>query len=212
MLAGSLLAAPGWPGLSLLLELLAALSLFYVGGMYLNDAFDREIDARERPTRPIPAGQAQAGAVFAAGFAMLAAGWLLLARHGNSISLLCAGMLAALIVLYNLWHKGNPASPLLMGGCRALVYLTAGSCVAGQITPILAAGALLLMAHIIGLTYAAKQENRKRISAWWPLAALAAPLLCYGALLANQNVPTLLAGCLLWLLLNRRSPPAGATR
>ena len=32
-----------------------SLSLFYVGGMYLNDAFDRGIDAIERPERPIPA-------------------------------------------------------------------------------------------------------------------------------------------------------------
>ena len=33
-----------------------AMSLLYVGGMYLNDAFDRDIDARERPERPIPSG------------------------------------------------------------------------------------------------------------------------------------------------------------
>ena len=30
--------------------------MFYIGGMYLNDAFDRDIDARERPERPIPSG------------------------------------------------------------------------------------------------------------------------------------------------------------
>jgi 4-hydroxybenzoate polyprenyltransferase len=29
-------------------------SLFYVGGMYLNDYFDRAIDARERPGPPDP--------------------------------------------------------------------------------------------------------------------------------------------------------------
>ena len=32
-----------------------AMTAFYVGGMYLNDFFDREIDARERPGRPIHA-------------------------------------------------------------------------------------------------------------------------------------------------------------
>ena len=41
---------------------------FYVGGMYLNDAFDREIDAAERPNRPIPSGQVSARAVFTLGF------------------------------------------------------------------------------------------------------------------------------------------------
>ena len=46
--------------------------------MYLNDAFDRELDAKERPTRPIPAGQISAEAVFAAGFGMLGGGVILL--------------------------------------------------------------------------------------------------------------------------------------
>ena len=39
--------------------LLVALSLFYIAGMYLNDAFDAGIDARERPERPIPVGPGQ---------------------------------------------------------------------------------------------------------------------------------------------------------
>ena len=56
------------------MPLLVALSLFYVGGMYLNDAFDAGIDAVERPERPIPSGQVSAETVFAAGFGMLALG------------------------------------------------------------------------------------------------------------------------------------------
>ena len=39
------------------LLLALAFSLLYTGGMYLNDAFDRDIDARERPERPIPSGR-----------------------------------------------------------------------------------------------------------------------------------------------------------
>ena len=54
------------------LPLLVALSLFYVAGMYLNDAFDAGIDARERPERPIPAGLVSAETVFTLGFAMMA--------------------------------------------------------------------------------------------------------------------------------------------
>ena len=62
--------------------LLVALSLFYVGGMYLNDAFDAELDAKERPERPIPSGQISARTVFIAGFAMLGLGLLLLMAAG----------------------------------------------------------------------------------------------------------------------------------
>ena len=59
-----------------------AMSLFYVGGMYLNDAFDADIDAIERPERPIPSGQVRRTLVFRLGFVMLAFGIVLLAWAG----------------------------------------------------------------------------------------------------------------------------------
>jgi 4-hydroxybenzoate polyprenyltransferase len=40
-----------WPQFALLL---VASCLLYLAGMVLNDYFDREQDARERPFRPIP--------------------------------------------------------------------------------------------------------------------------------------------------------------
>src|SRR5262245_13283313 len=40
-----------------LLTLWTALSCFYVGGMFLNDAFDRQVDARERAEGPITSGE-----------------------------------------------------------------------------------------------------------------------------------------------------------
>jgi 4-hydroxybenzoate polyprenyltransferase len=57
-LAGVVLA-DGALGLGGAVRLGIALSLFYVGGMYLNDAFDHAIDARERPTRPGPCRRAR---------------------------------------------------------------------------------------------------------------------------------------------------------
>ena len=54
-----------------LLWVMLAITLFYTGGMYLNDAFEADIDARERPNRPIPSGQISAKAVSAIGCAML---------------------------------------------------------------------------------------------------------------------------------------------
>ncbi|MDQ4060463.1 MAG: UbiA family prenyltransferase, partial [Pseudomonadota bacterium] len=88
----------------------AATTLFYLGGMYLNDAFDRSIDARERPTRPIPSGQISAPAVFGAGLAMLALGTVLIGLSGVAAAV--AGLvLAGTILLYDYHHKGNPLSP-----------------------------------------------------------------------------------------------------
>jgi 4-hydroxybenzoate polyprenyltransferase len=112
------------------------MTAFYVGGMYLNDFFDREIDARERPGRPIHAGDIGAGTVSAIGFALLA-----------------------------------------MGLCRALVYLATGAAVSGEIRSTLIIGATALAAHVIGLTYAAKQENLNQVGKLWPLFILAGPVL-----------------------------------
>src|SRR5689334_15349810 len=81
---------------------LVAMSLFYVGGMYLNDFFDRAIDARERPTRPIPAGDVAAGTVAAIGFALLAGGIVAMALLGGA-ALLAGLALALAIVGYDIW-------------------------------------------------------------------------------------------------------------
>lgn len=83
MLAGVVLAGGGVLEVQSL-GLLLALSLFYVGGMYLNDAFDAEIDARERPERPIPSGRVSRGFVFALGFGALAAARALAKRQPSN--------------------------------------------------------------------------------------------------------------------------------
>jgi len=156
----------------------AALSCFYVGGMFLNDAFDRAIDARERPERPIPSGAITAAEVFAIGFGLLASGVLLVAARAPGAGATVAALaLAGMILLYDLWHKQNPLSPLLMGACRWLVYATAALAVAGILPASVVIGATTLFAYLIGLTYAAKQEQLARVENLWPLALLAAPLL-----------------------------------
>lgn len=65
--------------------LLLAISLFYMAGMYLNDAFDRHFDAAAYPQRPIPSGAVAAGTVFTMGFLGLGAGELLLIVVGYGI-------------------------------------------------------------------------------------------------------------------------------
>jgi len=166
--------------------LLLSLSLFYVAGMFLNDAYDRDFDASSRPDRPIPAGEVAAATVFAYGFCLLACGFGLLIALAYPITAetgwrpLAAGLLlAGTIVLYDSWHKQNPLSPLLMGLCRFLVYLTAGLAVTNTLTKQLLAAAVVSFSYLIGLTYVAKQENLRRIKNLWPLLFLAAPF-AYG--------------------------------
>jgi 4-hydroxybenzoate polyprenyltransferase len=175
VLAATVLAGGAWQNARTGL-VLVAMSLFYVGGMYLNDYFDRAIDARERPGRPIPAGDITANAVAAAGFSMLAAGVVLLAAT-RVMAAVMGLVLAALIVAYNLFHKGVALSPVTMGLCRAFVYFGAAAAVAGQVSgPVLLAG-FALTAYVAGLTYAARQESLDRVGNLWPLVLLAAPMI-----------------------------------
>jgi 4-hydroxybenzoate polyprenyltransferase len=152
------------------------MSLFYVGGMYLNDYFDRSIDARERPERPIPAGDVAADLVAAIGFGLLAAGVTLLATVGLAAAI-CGLGLAALIVAYDLCHKGNPVAPVMMGACRMLIYLGAAAATTGGIPEFVVIASLALLAYIAGLTYAARQESLGRVGNLWPLVALSAPMI-----------------------------------
>jgi 4-hydroxybenzoate polyprenyltransferase len=109
VLAGVVLAGGEWQSWRTAVTLLA-MSLFYVGGMYLNDYFDRAIDALERPSRPIPAAHISAQAVAAVGFALLCAGIVLMASMGKPAAL--AGTALAAVILApcrghsssQLWH------------------------------------------------------------------------------------------------------------
>jgi 4-hydroxybenzoate polyprenyltransferase len=212
VLAGAVLSgAPLAPGALLLAA--AALSLFYVGGMLLNDAFDRKWDAAMRPERPIPSGRVGAREVFGAGFGLLGVGLVLVAASGGRGAAAAGLALAGTIVLYDAWHKGNPLSPLLMGLCRVLVYVTAALAVSGRITDAVVAGAAVLLAYLIGLSYAAKQETLAEVRNLWPLACLAAPFAYYGVRApAGGALALLLAAALaLWVawsvsLLVRRPP------
>ena len=153
-----------------------AMTAFYVGGMYLNDFFDREIDARDRPGRPIDAGEIGANTVMLIGFGLLAAGIALLIAFGLG-AILCGLLLAGVIVLYDVWHKGNVLSPVVMGLCRALVYIGTGVAMTGGLSNATIIGAAALACHVAGITYAAKQESLDRVGHLWPLVLLAVPLL-----------------------------------
>lgn len=172
-LAGAVLAAPV-AGVSPVTVVLAALALscFYVGGMWLNDAFDARIDAAERAARPIPNGEVALSTVYAGGAAFLLAGVGIGALTG---ALLPALLLVAAIVLYDWLHKRTVFSPVIMGAARCLAYVFAGAA-SGSVTAAVILGGAGLFAYVVGLTYAAKQEAYDRLGAAWPLSVLALPI------------------------------------
>jgi len=174
VLAGSVIAG-GEQHPNEIALIVTAMTAFYVGGMYLNDFFDRAVDARDRPGRPIDAGEIRPGSVLLIGVGLLAAGIALMVPFGPS-AVLCGFLLAGVIVLYDVWHKGNTFSPVVMGLCRALVYIGTGVAATGSVSSATMIGAIALASHVAGITYAAKQESLDRVGNLWPLALLAVPL------------------------------------
>jgi UbiA prenyltransferase family len=174
-----------------------AMALFYTAGMVLNDIADAAIDRRERPERPIPSGAVSPLAAVAAFCGLIAAGLTILA--GEGLEPFFAGVgLVALIVLYDLWHKGNPFSPVMMGGCRALVYVVAGLAVADSLPGELWGAAALLLVYVVGLTQVAKAEGGGILSQW-PVVAVLAPVVYWAIMLPSAWAALLLAAFAGWL-------------
>jgi UbiA prenyltransferase family len=151
----------------------SSMALFYTAGMILNDVLDLDVDRRERPERPLPSGQVSKDAAIAATVALFAVGEALLVVAGWQAAAGGLGLIA-LIVLYDAWHKGNALSPVLMGGCRALVYVIAALAVAEAVELEVWTAAAVLLVYIVGLTQVAKAEGGGLLAAWPLVAVLAA--------------------------------------
>jgi len=124
-------AVAGSADTSTLPWLLAASACLYAGGVALNDFFDRELDLRERPERPIPSGRVRPAGAAAIGAALLATG-VLAASLVNHVSATIALATAAFVVLYDAWGKHRMFfGPVNMGVCRGLNLLLGISVVSG---------------------------------------------------------------------------------
>ena len=183
VIAGVALAG-GSTGDRRIIPLILALSLFYTAGMFLNDAFDWKIDSEERKDRPIPRNEVTAKTVYTMGGFMIGIGLLILVGigyltpTGTKFWPVLAGLiLCGMIVLYDWHHKNNPLSPLIMGGCRMMVYITAALAVSVHPSREVLWGGLVLLCWIIGLTYIAKQEISSDFASLWPIGFLAMPFL-----------------------------------
>ena len=142
--------------------LAAASSCLYLAGMVLNDVFDVEQDAVERPNRPIPSGRSSIGAARMLGLELLvvgcALGWLGSYLGGSPRAGIVATALAALVFAYDRILKRTPAGPLAMGGCRFLNVLLGMSLAPTEwheVHWMIAAG---IGVYIVGVTWFARSE------------------------------------------------------
>ena len=84
------------------------------------------------------------------------------------------------ILFYNAIHKIMVVAPVLMGGCRFLVYLAAASVGLNGVTGESIWKGLALAGYIVGLSSLARKESAPVRIQYWPCIFLAAPLLVAG--------------------------------
>ena len=155
------------------------ISLIYCGGMVLNDLIDRHVDAKERPSRPIPSGRVSVSNARFLSLLLLGLPVLFLAciealnqPMGGGFHF--AGTLTAIalvmaVVLYNRVHQQQAVSVVLMGVCRVGVVLCAASLIAGNELYLLTreaayayAAALTLFVYTLLISLVARREMEKK--------------------------------------------------
>lgn len=138
--------------------LLTATTGLYGGGIVLNDVFDAELDAEERPERPIPSGRAARPRAALFGGTLLLAG-VVTAAVGPASGLL-AGGIAAMAVLYDAVVGDHVVlGPLTMGLCRGGNLLLGVSIAPGSMASAWYLG-LLPVAYVAAITAVSRGEVR----------------------------------------------------
>ncbi len=98
--------------------LLLATTGLYGGGVVFNDIFDAELDAKERPERPIPSGRASRQSAIWLGSLLLICG-VIAALQVSVLSAILAAAIAFAALFYDAFGKHNAFfGPLNMGACR----------------------------------------------------------------------------------------------
>lgn len=126
--------------------------LIYAGGMGLNDWSDRELDAEERPERPIPSGRVAPDQALAISAGLLGGGVLWAALVGGRSGALRAALLAGTVIAYDTLAKDTPLGSWVMGACRSLNVLLGAS------SPAAIAPALTIGAHTVAVTELSRRE------------------------------------------------------
>ena len=127
---------------------------FYWAGMALNDWADRELDATERPERPIPSGRVSPEQALAVAGGLTAAGLGLARAAGGRDTLRLAVPLAAAIWAYDTVLKNTVAGPAAMAACRALDVLMGAGANTRKALP----SAIAVGGHTLGVTALSQGE------------------------------------------------------
>jgi 4-hydroxybenzoate polyprenyltransferase len=168
----------------------------YLAGMVLNDINDVDVDAIERPQRPIPSGRIPLASANRLGWRLLVGGvtaaWLAGFLAGSFGPGIVAALLGTCIMLYDIVLKHTAIAPLVMGSCRLLNVLLGMSLAETTDTMLphpwaaaewaIAAG---IGIYIVGVTIFARTEarasDRRQLAAGILMMLVGVATLAFGA-------------------------------
>lgn len=211
VLVGMSIAGASWESdWGVMLAVMGAVALLYIGGMIFNDVCDHEIDAVERPSRPIPSGRISRNRAKKMVVTCMFAAIVILMLAGGGPALISGLGLVAVIVAYDVVHQRTGASVILMGLCRGMVYIVASSAVAWPLVDIgmLATAAGVMTVFTVLLSWVARYEVQQdampghtRVVAWLIPIIVLVPI-CAVAMSRVVNPATMVLSALLvvgWL-------------
>jgi 4-hydroxybenzoate polyprenyltransferase len=171
----------------------AASVAFYWAGMALNDYADRDLDAVERPERPIPSGRVRPGQALGLATGLTVAGLGLAAAAGGRRAMPTAVALAGVVWAYDLVLKHGPLGPVAMGAARGLDVLLG----AGESPRAAALPAAVMALHTTGVTalsrgevHGAKPATAALATAATAVAAIAAVCVAPARATLAHAIPT----------------------
>ncbi|HPC61160.1 MAG TPA: UbiA family prenyltransferase [Verrucomicrobiota bacterium] len=155
--------------------LLAGVTLIFLGGCFLNDAFDAEFDQQHQPDRPIPSGVVSRKAVWTWGIGFLVAGALLCVWQRPATAV--AGLvLVATVILFNALHRWFALTPLVWGFCRLLLYLLGASVAVRGLTGWAIWSGLAAGCYAAGAAWLPRLQPKSNPALPWPAALLGVPV------------------------------------
>ena len=138
--------------------LAAASVCLYWAGMAANDWADSELDAKERPERPVPSGRVAPGTAFRAAAGLTASGVALAGLAGGRRALAVAVPLAGAVWAYDTTLKDTALGPAAMAACRGLDVLLGASTGSTARLRRAAVPALTVAAHTYTVTALSRRE------------------------------------------------------
>ncbi|MDR6689202.1 4-hydroxybenzoate polyprenyltransferase [Microbacterium sp. 1154] len=195
-LVGALSARGPGAAAPLRIGALAASSVcLYSAGMALNDWADADLDALERPERPIPSGRISRDRALAvgAGLTVLGVGSAFVAgRSSGLVAIALAGALWA----YDTVFKPTAAGPVVMAACRGLDVMM-GAAGPGWRSALVPAGAVA--AHTVAVTAISRGEVDGSTVTTGRAAVAVSVAVAASGLLGRGNRPAALLGAARYL-------------